>query len=102
MPDTPRDWAEVVGILVLILLYLVRMVWSMLAKPVEPNGYDTRLRRLEHDFAELCEAGRGREKRIDQIGQKMSDIADEQQKWIGQAMDRYVTRRECERQHNRI
>jgi tetrahydromethanopterin S-methyltransferase subunit G len=95
------QYAELVGIVVLILINVGRKIGKAEAPGDEMNGCEKRLRTIEERMAAFEVAGVSREKRLDNIGQKMSDIADEQQRWIGQAMDRYVSRRECDREHGR-
>lgn len=101
MPDTPRDWAEVVGILVLILLYLVRMVWSMLTPKPETNGYDKRLRETEKNATEALSEARHLKERIEALHKKASDEGDRAQKFIDGAEQRFVLAKVCDERHER-
>jgi hypothetical protein len=96
-PDA-KTIAEVLGFLILILLNIGRRMGREEITDVSHHTeqQDERLRLVETRMAAFEVAGVGREKRLDAIGQKMSDIADEQQRWIGQAMDRFVSKGQCD------
>jgi hypothetical protein len=95
MVELLRNWGEIVGLIVLLLLNVGKKLAG------SEGDCDKRLREMERRQERLEEAGSNREKRLDQIGQKMSDIADDEQRFIGQAMDRFVSQRDCDRRHPR-
>jgi len=85
-----------VGTSVVILARWSRKVES------PPNGIDRRLRDVESDLKVFLQQSKMLDRRIDEVLRKASEPMNRVQAFIGEADDRYMTRRECNREHGRI
>lgn len=104
---TLMEWLRVAEFLVVLLTSVVVIArWSQKVETPAPalivpavNGLDHRVRDLEQRLVVIAELTKHQERRLDEIHGKLSDIGDMAQAFVGQATERFVSIRECDRRH---
>jgi hypothetical protein len=103
-PLTLSEWLRIGEFLIVLVTSLVLIArWTQKVEhrepPVAQNGLDHRVRGVEQDVRQIKEMCANQKERLDEIHGKMSDVGNKAQKFIGEATDRFVSIRECDRRH---